>query len=177
MKDLRKIFIYIDYLFYISFISVIPFRPGNIIRQIYFKLKLRRNMGQNVQINNKVSFPSPDLLKIHDNVSIMSNVLLGYGVGGKIILKEGALVGHDVTFINNMHEYNNKNKPVQNQGYKMPHEDIEIGKNTWIGTRAIIMPGVKIGDYSIIGAGAVVTKSIPANSVAVGVPARVIKKR
>ena len=177
MRDIRKITMYIDYLFYISFVSLIPFGPGNFIRKVYFKSKLGINIGENVEINSNVAHASWELLEIQDNVSIMSNVILGYGVGGKIILKNGALIGHDVIFINNMHEYKNKKVPIQKQGYKLPHGDIEIGRNTWIGTRAIIMPGVTIGDYSIIGAGAVVTKSIPSDSIAVGIPARVIKRR
>ena len=52
---------------------------------------------------------------------------------------------------------------------------IKIGNNVHIGTNATIMPGVIIGDNCIIGCGAVVTKKIPDNSVAVGVPARVIE--
>ena len=52
---------------------------------------------------------------------------------------------------------------------------IVIGANVWIGRGALIMPGVTIGDNSIIGAHAVVNRSIPANSVAVGMPARVIR--
>lgn len=52
---------------------------------------------------------------------------------------------------------------------------IKIGNNVHIGWDAIIMPNVTIGDNCIIGAGAVVTKDIPSNSVAVGVPARVIE--
>lgn len=52
---------------------------------------------------------------------------------------------------------------------------IEVGNNVHIGTDAIIMPGVKIGDNCIIGCGAIVTKSIPNNSIAVGIPARVIE--
>lgn len=52
---------------------------------------------------------------------------------------------------------------------------ITVGDNVYIGTNTIILPGVKIGSNVIIGAGAVVSKSIPDNSVAVGVPARVIK--
>jgi acetyltransferase-like isoleucine patch superfamily enzyme len=47
----------------------------------------------------------------------------------------------------------------------------------WIGDRVIIMPGVNIGDGSIIAAGAVVTKDVPAYSIVGGVPARVIKSR
>lgn len=52
---------------------------------------------------------------------------------------------------------------------------VVIGKSVWIGANVTILPGVEIGDYAVIGAGAVVTKSIPPRSVAVGVPARVIK--
>lgn len=52
---------------------------------------------------------------------------------------------------------------------------ITLGNNVYIGNNAIILPGVNIGNNVVIGAGAVVSKSIPDNSVAVGVPARVIK--
>lgn len=52
---------------------------------------------------------------------------------------------------------------------------ITIGNNVWVGSGAIILPGVTIGDNSVIGAGSVVTKDVPANAVAVGNPARVVK--
>lgn len=51
---------------------------------------------------------------------------------------------------------------------------VRIGSNIFVGTRALILQGVTIGDNCVIGAGSIVTKSIPANSVAVGVPARVV---
>ena len=57
--------------------------------------------------------------------------------------------------------------------YNMP---IRIGKNCWIGAGAIVLPGVSIGDGSIIGAGSVVTKDIPAGVVAVGNPCRVLRE-
>lgn len=56
--------------------------------------------------------------------------------------------------------------------YNMP---VHIGKNCWIGSGALIMPGVTIGDNTVIGAGSVVTKDIPANVVAVGNPCRVMR--
>lgn len=55
--------------------------------------------------------------------------------------------------------------------------DIVLGNNVYVGTRSIILPGVHIGDNTIIGAGSVVTKDIPANVVAAGVPCRVIHSR
>ncbi len=53
---------------------------------------------------------------------------------------------------------------------------VKIGSDCWIGEKVIILPGVTIGEGCIIGAGSVVTKSIPSNSIAVGNPAKVIKK-
>lgn len=57
--------------------------------------------------------------------------------------------------------------------YNMP---VRIGRNCWIGAGALIMPGVTIGDNTVIGAGSVVTKDIPANVVAVGNPCRVLRE-
>ncbi len=57
--------------------------------------------------------------------------------------------------------------------YNMP---IHIGKNCWLGAGVIVLPGVTIGDNSVIGAGSVVTKDIPANVIAVGNPCRVLRE-
>ena len=56
--------------------------------------------------------------------------------------------------------------------YNMP---IHIGKNCWLGACVIVLPGVTIGDHSVIGAGSIVTRGIPANVVAVGNPCRVLR--
>ncbi|MEW4282378.1 sugar O-acetyltransferase [Priestia koreensis] len=53
---------------------------------------------------------------------------------------------------------------------------IHIGNNVWIGAQAVILPGVRIGDNSVIGAGSIVTKDIPANVVAVGNPCKVVRE-
>lgn len=66
-------------------------------------------------------------------------------------------------------DYETRNKGLE---YAKP---IEVGNNVWIGGNVVVLPGVSIGDNVVIGAGSVVTKDIPSNSVAVGNPCRVIK--
>lgn len=63
---------------------------------------------------------------------------------------------------------------LREKGYQF-NLPIHIGKNCWLGAGVIVVPGVTIGDNTIVGAGAVVTKDLPANVVAVGVPAKVIR--
>lgn len=63
----------------------------------------------------------------------------------------------------------------RNQGLEYAYP-ITVGSNVWIGGSCVILPGVKIGDNCIIGAGSVVTKDIPADCVAVGNPCRVLRK-
>jgi acetyltransferase-like isoleucine patch superfamily enzyme len=58
---------------------------------------------------------------------------------------------------------------------RLLHTDTYIGKNCFIGVQSIIMPGVRIGDYCIIGSGAVVTADVPSGSIVAGNPAKVIR--
>ena len=66
--------------------------------------------------------------------------------------------------------------PEQRKAGMEVAKPIAVGNNVWIGAQATILAGVTIGDNSIIGAGSVVTRSIPANVVAVGVPCRVVRE-
>lgn len=63
---------------------------------------------------------------------------------------------------------------TRNQGLEYAYP-IEIGNNVWIGGNTVVLPGVKIGDNCVIGAGSIVTKDIPSNSIAVGNPCKIIK--
>ena len=55
-------------------------------------------------------------------------------------------------------------------------KEIKVGNNVWIGGNVVVLPGVTIGDNVVIGAGSIVNKDIPSNSVAVGNPCHVVKK-
>lgn len=62
---------------------------------------------------------------------------------------------------------------TRNITYSSP---VIIGENVWIGSSSTILPGVTVGDNSVVAAGAVVTKDVPKNAVVAGVPARVVKE-
>ena len=84
------------------------------------------------------------------------------------------MMGQEVIIYTTRHNDNRIDIPMMEQGMGnvLP---VKIGDDVWIGGRVIILPGVTIGNGCIIGAGAVVTKDIPPYSVAVGVPAKVVK--
>lgn len=88
-----------------------------------------------------------------------------------ITFGDGVLVGSNVQFLTPTHPIN----PVDRRNAWEGGKPVTVGDNVWIGGGAILLPGVTVGENSIIGAGAVVSRDIPANSIAVGNPARVIK--
>ncbi|RKY92087.1 MAG: N-acetyltransferase [Ignavibacteriae bacterium] len=89
---------------------------------------------------------------------------------------DGVFIGHNVTFINDKHP-----RSVNPDGSMQTEDDWKVvetfvRKGASVGSSATILCGVTIGEGAIVGAGAVVTKDVPPNSVAAGVPAKVIKK-
>lgn len=110
------------------------------------------------------------------------NVFLGdyvYANFGLTLVDDASIyVGNNVMFAPNVviatagHPLN---PTLREKGYQY-NQEVHIGNNVWIGANATILPGVTIGDNSVIGAGAVVSKDIPANVLALGVPARVVRE-
>lgn len=107
------------------------------------------------------------------NITIGKDVFINSGCHfqdqGGIVIGDGAFIGHNVVLATINHDLDPKNNR------KNHYAPITIGKNVWIGANATVLPGVSIGDWAVIGAGAVVTKDVPAKSVVGGVPARIIK--
>lgn len=136
----------------------------------FFAKRIARSFGKNVNIEKKAHF-TPGL-SIGDN----SGVGIMCEVNGLVTIGKNVMMGPEVVIYSQSHKYDRTDIPMCEQGFDEPKE-VVIGDDVWIGRRAIIMPGVHIGDGCIIGAGAVVTKDIPSYSVAAGVPARVVKQR
>ncbi|WP_460241845.1 acyltransferase [Aurantivibrio infirmus] len=95
--------------------------------------------------------------------------------GAGIVIKDDVLIGSSVHIYVDKHRFDNTQMPISMQGF-YDSENVVIESGAWLGANVTVLPGVTIGRNSVIGAGSVVTNSIPDYSVAVGVPAKVIKK-
>ena len=105
-----------------------------------------------------------------------AKIIIGNGTGmssstvtswKSIIIGENVRIGANCTIMDGDFHLDDSRTP--------PPRDIFIGNNVWLGANVVVMKGVHIGDNSIIGMNSIVTKDIPANSVAVGNPCKVIK--
>lgn len=108
------------------------------------------HFGKNVYANFNLTLVDDTHIYIGDHTMIGPNVVIA--TGGHPLLPELRQKGYQ---------------------YNVP---VHIGKNCWIGAGAIIVPGITIGDHSVIGAGSVVTKDIPSNVLAVGNPCKVLRE-
>lgn len=107
------------------------------------------------------------------NITVGKNVFINacchFQDQGGITLGDNCLVGHNVVFATLNHGF----APEERQS--MLPAPIVVGRNVWIGSNSTILQGVTIGDNSIIAAGSVVTKDVPANAIVAGAPARFIR--
>ncbi len=108
------------------------------------------------------------------NISIGKRVFLNSGCcfqdQGGIEIGDDVLIGQQVVIATLNHDLD-----PEKRGNMYP-SPVKIGNRVWVGAHATILPGVTIGDGAVIGAGAVVTKDVPANTVALGVPAKIVRE-
>lgn len=92
-----------------------------------------------------------------------------------IIIEDDVLIGSGVHIYVENHNFSDISIPIYYQGH-MQSKRVIIKRGAWIGANSIILPGVEIGENTVIGAGSIVTKSLPKGVVAAGNPARIIKE-
>lgn len=142
--------------------------------------ELLGSLGENVAVD------TPFYCDYGKNIHIGNNVIININCTmvdcNKIEIGNNTLIASNVQMYTATHPVLPNERLVKNwtPGQARPFfhissMPIKVGQNVWIGGGAIILPGVTIGDNSVIGAGSIVNKSIPQNSVAVGSPCKVIK--
>lgn len=112
-------------------------------------------------------------LIIGDNVGIAANAFIA--MRGKLEIGDNTIFGPGVSIHCENHNFSDLEIPIRLQG--ATRKGVKIGKDCWIGSKAVILDGVTIGDHVIVAAGAVVTKDVPDYAIVGGVPAKVIKTR
>jgi len=132
--------------------------------------KLFKSCGKNVSIDNNVIIFPNEGLSIGDN-----SVINGYTFifcGDNVSIGKNCMISANCILTAVSH-HNDSLTRISEEGFQ---KAIIMGDNVWIGAGAIILPGINIGNNSIVGAGSVVTKSIPENEIWAGNPARFVKK-
>ncbi|OHB73629.1 MAG: hypothetical protein A2Z25_11760 [Planctomycetes bacterium RBG_16_55_9] len=112
----------------------------------------------------------------HGDVVLESGAGIGIGtiVIGPVTIGRNSVCSQNSFISGESHLYTDLSKSLFDQGYKI--QPVLIEENVWMGANCVVLPGVRIGKGSVVGAGSVVTNDIPSYSVAVGNPARVIKQ-
>lgn len=111
-------------------------------------------------------------ISTHFGDHVYANFNLTLVDDGEIVIDDHTMIGPNVTLVTTGHPI----RPDLRERVAQFSEPIHIGRNVWIGANVTVLPGVTIGDNAVIGACSLVTKDVPANSVAVSTPARVVRE-
>lgn len=155
---------------------------SNIRGGVYIGRRVHIVNGKNLSIGSEVQIrPDVDLFAGRQIViGDKCDIGIRNRIAGNVIIEPSVLIGPDNYICSSDHVFENPRIPIMDQGAKSVrknnHEELKIGVGSWIGTHCAIIGDVHIGKNCVIGANSVVTSDIPDYSVAVGIPAKVIKK-
>lgn len=128
-------------------------------------------VGKDCEIESGIDIGLRPKLTIGDRCQINANVSMrNVCIGNSVLIAPGCVI------LDRQHAFDRTDVPIRDQGV-LHFETSVLEDDVWLGQNVIVMPGIHIGRGAIIGAGAVVTKNIPPNGIAVGVPAKVIRLR
>ena len=143
----------------------------------YSHVQPRRQLtvGPGAKISPNALFSNAERIEIGARVSIGARTTLWAGPAhGRIVIGDDVLFGPEVMVTASGYRFDD-GTPVTEQA--MDEADVVIGRDAWLATRVIVLPGARIGEGAIIGAGAIVTGEIPDYAIAVGIPAKVVGQR
>ena len=136
--------------------------------------KRLKKCGSNIKLESSVHVFVPEGLSIGDNTSIAPYTVI-YATFG-VTIGKNCLISSNCGISSYNHIIESLERPANTDRDAEFSKPVIIGDNVWIGMNSCVLPGITIGDNSIIGSGSVVTKNIPANEIWVGNPAKCIKK-
>ena len=142
------------------------------IRVLFWKM-FCHHIGKNVVLRDHVFMLNPSNISIGDNTSIGFGCNL-YAEHFQITIGNDVMIASNCSLVSANHKFG-KNKLIREQGYR--GGNIKICDDVWLGANVVVMPGVTIGKGAVIGANSVVTKNVSSYVIAVGIPAKEIKKR
>lgn len=145
-------------------------RPSEKEKRVELIHEIFSAVGKSVWIEPPLTFARGKTVTIGDNCYINANLTLVDDY--KITIGNGVLIAPNVTITVTGHPVHHELRK-HGEMYTFP---VTICDNVWIGANAVILPGVTIGENSVIGAGSVVTKDIPPNVIAVGNPCKVLRE-
>lgn len=134
-------------------------------------------LGRNTQVRAGVYAINCSKISLGNNVIIRPTSMLfadPRGEEANIVIEDNVMMGSGVHIYTSNHTYKDPNIDIIQQGHTEV-KPVKVKKGAWIGANTIILPGVTVGENSVVGAGSVVTKSIPEKCVAAGNPAKIIK--
>jgi len=156
--------------------SLIMWKPTTIFNENYISIGSNTLIGEGVSLSAGM-VPGQKCLT-SPVVTIGDRCLIGRGSGivghFSISIGDDVWTGHHVYITDQNHGYEDVSRPISQQ--TQPELPVVIGDGSWLGFGSVVLPGVTIGKHCVIGANAVVTSDIPDYSVAVGVPAKVIRR-
>lgn len=132
-----------------------------------------KKMGCNLYFRSNVRIGAPSLFSMGNNGYIGKDATIH--AGGGVSIGDYFMCGSNVTILSIDHQYDSNKVPMLMQPNRLA--PVVIGDDVWIGSNAVILPGVTIGNGVIVGANAVVTKDVAAYAIVGGIPAKLIKYR
>ncbi|RYE42816.1 MAG: acyltransferase [Hyphomicrobiales bacterium] len=147
-------------------------KTGDAVTNFIWSLKLA-GMGRGSKISSRCVIYRASRVSLGEHVSLNDFVHI-WGAGG-VQIGDHSLVAAHVTLTSQSHD---AAALAKGKLYRETTDDapIVVGRNVWICSNATVLPGVTIGDGSIVAAGAVVTKDVPPGVLVAGVPARLVRK-
>ncbi len=139
---------------------------NRVTRPFILRHLLGIKVGKRTDVRGGSSFLNMNHMSIGDNCFI--NKACYFDLTGSIAIEDNVVLGHGVTVVTARHKVGSS----QRRASEVQSAAVTIGRGSWIGCNVTILPGITIGRGVTIGAGAVVTKDIPDEALATGVPAR-----